>query len=244
MAILIFILTHWYLSLFFQTFFHHRYAGHRHFSMTKCWEKVFYIAAWAVQGFTALSPNAYGKMHLMHHAYTDTEKDVHSPHHDKSPLAMLLRTHKLFRAIRFKKMKVEERFNSSFPWWPFMEKYAYTAPVRVFWGLVYVCLYAWMVPENSLWMWFLLPVHFLMAPLQGVVINWFAHLIGYTNYNVSNKSKNLIPIDILMLGEAYHNNHHARPDKVSFSTKWYEFDPVYPVILLFNWIGVIKINND
>jgi stearoyl-CoA desaturase (delta-9 desaturase) len=33
--ILVFFLAHWYVSLFFQSFFHHRYAAHAMFVMKK-----------------------------------------------------------------------------------------------------------------------------------------------------------------------------------------------------------------
>ncbi|PSR06189.1 MAG: acyl-CoA desaturase, partial [Bacteroidetes bacterium SW_10_40_5] len=33
MVIIAFFITHWYLSLFCQTFFHHRYAAHAMFTM-------------------------------------------------------------------------------------------------------------------------------------------------------------------------------------------------------------------
>jgi stearoyl-CoA desaturase (Delta-9 desaturase) len=42
MYILIFFLAHWYLSLFSQTFFLHRYAAHQMFTMSKSWEKFVY----------------------------------------------------------------------------------------------------------------------------------------------------------------------------------------------------------
>ena len=79
MAILIFFLAHWYLSLFAQTFFLHRYAAHQMFTMNKFWEKVFYFLTWVFQGSSFLSPKAYGIMHRLHHAYADTENDPHSP---------------------------------------------------------------------------------------------------------------------------------------------------------------------
>lgn len=41
MSILAFFLAHWYLSLFAQTFFLHRYAAHQMFTMNKTWEKTF-----------------------------------------------------------------------------------------------------------------------------------------------------------------------------------------------------------
>jgi stearoyl-CoA desaturase (delta-9 desaturase) len=43
-----------------------------------------------------------------------------------------------------------------------------------------------------------------------------------------------------MLGESLHNNHHKNP-KANFGDKWYEFDPVYPVIVILGKLKVIKI---
>ena len=43
MAIAVFFLGHWFLSLFSQTFFLHRYVAHKMFTMSKFWERFFYI---------------------------------------------------------------------------------------------------------------------------------------------------------------------------------------------------------
>lgn len=241
MIILALILVHWYFSLFFQTFFHHRYSAHEQFTMTKGWEKVFYFASWLFQGFTAISPNTYGKFHRMHHAYADTEKDVHSPKHDGNLIAMMMKTDKLFRAINKGEMELEDRFNHNLPMWNFMEKYGYSWPVRIGWVAVYISLYYAFVPENAQWMWALLPLHCLMTPLQGAIINWYGHVVGYVNHKVSNTSRNLMPFDIFMMGEGYHNNHHAQPNSPNFAQKWYEIDPVYPFIRLFDFLGIIKL---
>jgi stearoyl-CoA desaturase (delta-9 desaturase) len=80
----------------------------------------------------------------------------------------------------------------------------------------------------------------MMGPLHGVIINWFAHKIGYTNFKVKDTSVNLMPVDVFMMGEGYHNNHHHRPSSPNFGSKWYEIDPSYPFILLMRWTGVIK----
>ena len=90
-------------------------------------------------------------------------------------------------------------------------------------------------------MYLLLPIHFLMGPLHGAIINWFAHKYGYTNFKVSNTSKNFLPLDVLMMGESYHNNHHAQADDPNFGHKWWEIDPSYPIILLLNTFGIIKL---
>ena len=33
-----------------------------------------------------------------------------------------------------------------------------------------------------------------------------------------------------MLGELFQNNHHKRPNSANFAAKWFEFDPVYPIM--------------
>ena len=60
------------------------------------------------------------------------------------------------------------------------------------------------------------------------------------NYELKDTSKNMFPCDLIMLGESLHNNHHKNP-KINFGDKWYEFDPVYPIILLLNKLKVIKL---
>ncbi|HJY23269.1 MAG TPA: hypothetical protein VJ279_10310, partial [Hanamia sp.] len=79
-AILIFFFCHWFFSLFFHSFFLHRFASHKMFTTSKNWERAFYLMTWFTQGSSYLVPRAYAVMHRMHHAYSDTEKDPHSPH--------------------------------------------------------------------------------------------------------------------------------------------------------------------
>jgi len=45
-----------------------------------------------------------------------------------------------------------------------------------------------------------------------------------------------------MLGEAYHNNHHKFPSSINFGVKRNEIDPIYFIILLFNRLGIIRLN--
>ena len=86
MAILVFFVLHWQLSVFFQSFYLHRYGAHRQFSMSKGWERFFHFSTWAVQGSSFLNPRSYAIMHRMHHAFSDTSRDPHSPVQQKSCL--------------------------------------------------------------------------------------------------------------------------------------------------------------
>ena len=88
----------------------------------------------------------------------------------------------------------------------------------------------------------LLPIHFLIGPIQGAVVNWAGHKYGYRNFpGEKDQSKNTLFIDFLMLGELFQNNHHHAGARPNFAAKWWEIDPVYPIIKLFNKLGIIKL---
>jgi stearoyl-CoA desaturase (delta-9 desaturase) len=50
MVIPIFFVSHWILSVFMQSFFLHRYAAHKMYTVNKFWEKAFYFLTWFLQG--------------------------------------------------------------------------------------------------------------------------------------------------------------------------------------------------
>lgn len=240
-AIIIFFIAHWYLSLFSQTFFLHRYAAHKAFTMSPAWERFFFIFTYITQGSSYLSPRAYGIMHRVHHAYTDTEQDPHSPTYDKNLVAMMWRTKNTYSGILYGTIPVEERFTKNVPDWRKFDLWCNDWPSRLLWIGVYILFYVIFAP--SLWWFLLIPIHAVMGPLHGVIINWFAHKYGHVNFETDNTSKNLFKVDWLMFGEGYHNNHHKFPSKTNFATNKGEFDPCYPIIKLLNKAGVIKVNN-
>ena len=238
--IIIFFVAHWYLSLFAQSFFHHRYSAHGAFSMSKGWERFFFIYSYITQGSSYMSPRVYGIMHRIHHAYTDTEQDPHSPAYDKSIVAMMWRTSKTYVGIMYNRTKVEQRFTKNVPEWNWFDLWGNTWVSRILWSTFYVWFYVAFAP--SVWWYLLIPVHIVMGPVHGVIINWFAHKYGGINFETDNTSRNLFKVDLLMLGEGYHNNHHKYPSRSNFAMKKGEFDPVYPFVVLFNKLKIIRIN--
>jgi stearoyl-CoA desaturase (delta-9 desaturase) len=126
LIILLFLVIHWYLSLFMQTFLQHRYAAHGAFSMSKFWERFFYLAAYITQGSSYVSPRVYAIMHRMHHAYTDTVKDPHSPKFDDNLFAMMWRVRQVSNGIYKKNEEIELRFLKNLPDWPMMDKIAHS----------------------------------------------------------------------------------------------------------------------
>ena len=79
MAVIALFVIHWQLSVFCQSFFLHRYGAHQQFTMSRGWEKFFNILTSITQNSSYLNPRGYAILHRMHHAYSDTERDPHSP---------------------------------------------------------------------------------------------------------------------------------------------------------------------
>ena len=244
MVIIIFIIVLWYSGLFFQTFFLHRYAAHQTYTMSKFGEKLCFILTWITQGSNYLSAYGYGVMHRMHHAFADTEKDPHSPSYSTGLFDMMFKTKDYYNNVLNDRATIDPKFLKGVPYYKTVEKLGDYWPVRILWGTLYTLFYMKFATNN--WEYLLLPIHYLMGPVHGVVINWFAHKYGYINFKVNDTAKNLLPFDFLMMGESYHNNHHKLGGRANFGVKWHEFDPTYPVILLLNAFHIIKLkrNND
>lgn len=210
--------------------------------MSKFWERFFYVFTFITQGSSFLNPRAYAIMHRMHHAYSDTEKDPHSPHFFKDVFGMMWQTKKIYLDFVEHKIEPEKPFRGNYPVWPIMDKITNMWIVRLIFGALYVWFY--IAFATHWWMFLLLPIHFLIGPVHGAVVNWCGHKYGYSNFNNNDHSKNTFFWDFLMLGELFQNNHHKHANSLNFAKKWYEFDPSYPVIKLLSYTGIIKIRRE
>lgn len=239
-AILLFFGAHWFLSLFFHSFFLHRYASHKMYEVSKNWERFFYLSTWVTQGSSYLVPRAYGVMHRMHHAYSDTEKDPHSPHFFTDVYKMMLNTVLIFRGFVTGKNLPEAEFTQEYlPVWDRLDKFGHHWATRAVFMAGYVAFYVYFAPNY--WWYLLLIVHFLMGPIQGAVVNWCGHKYGYSNFNNGDHSKNSSPFGIVLMGELFQNNHHHAKDDANFAKKWFEFDLTFLIMRLMNKLGIIQL---
>lgn len=191
------------------------------------------------QGSSFLNPRAYAILHRMHHAYSDTEKDPHSPLFFKDVWSMTMVTKDIYLNYLNHKTEPEEAFRGGYPIWPAMDKFSDSWYVRIAFVLGYVSFYV--AFATSPWFFLLLPIHFFMGPFQGAVVNWCGHKYGYSTFDNNDHSKNTLPMDIFLLGELFQNNHHKSPNRPNFARRWFEFDPVFPVMILLNRMRVIKL---
>jgi stearoyl-CoA desaturase (delta-9 desaturase) len=212
------------------------------FEMNKFWEKFFYLLTYITQGSSYLNPRAYAVLHRMHHAYSDTEKDPHSPHHTKNLLTMMMKTKHIYSGVQHNTIPVDDKFTKNVPTWDAVDKFGDTWFSRISWGAIYVIIYLIFVQADQWYLFLLLPIHFLMGPVHGAIVNWSGHKYGYSNFDNHDKSKNSLIIDFLMGGELFQNNHHKFASRPNFAMKWFEFDPTYPVIKVLNFLRIIRLN--
>lgn len=207
--------------------------------MEPFWEKFFYLLLLISQGSSFLNPRAYAILHRMHHAYSDTEKDPHSPHFFKDVFGMMIATKNMYLNYLKYKIEPEPAFRGNYPEWPLIDKIGDSWLWRISCGLFYIGFY--IAFATQWWMFLFLPIHFLMGPLHGAIVNWCGHKYGYSNHDNEDHSRNSLPWDFLLMGELFQNNHHKKPNSPNFATKWWEFDPTYPVMKALHWMRIIRI---
>jgi stearoyl-CoA desaturase (delta-9 desaturase) len=239
MIIISFFILHWVTSVVCQTFFLHRYAAHQMFTMSKGWERFFHFMTYLTQGSSYLNPRGYAILHRMHHAYSDTEKDPHSPHVYTNLWTMMWKTKILYDGIIRRKIETPKRYDHSTPEWPALDRFALHPISAIMWVAAYTTFYYFFATEA--WMWVLLPAHFIMGPIHGAIVNWAGHKYGYQNFEVGDKSRNTLAFDFLTMGELFQNNHHKYGSRPNFAVRWFEIDPTWQLIKLASALKIIKL---
>jgi len=237
MVIPLFFVAHWQISVFFQTFFLHRYGAHRMFTMSKRWERFFYVCTYVSQGSSFLVPRAYAILHRMHHAFSDTPKDPHSPLNHPNVGAMMLATKHRYDDFAYERVAPEPRFDGGMPQWRAIDRLGQSWVARLAWAAAYALVYARFATHA--WMWALLPIQCVMGPVHGAIVNWCGHRYGYRNFELADRSRNMLPIDFLTAGELFQNNHHKYAMSPNFAVRWFEIDPAHVGMRLLAALGVI-----
>jgi stearoyl-CoA desaturase (delta-9 desaturase) len=207
-------------------------------TMSRAWERIFYVLTFVAQGPSFLDPRAYAIMHRRHHSYSDTERDPHSPRQSGNVVAMMLRTYREYSGLK-KTRPADDSGLPAPPEWLWFDRYVGHIAVRILFMGLYVAFYLQFAA--AAWQFLLLPGHFLMGPIHGAIVNWCGHRYGYRNYNeLDDDSRNTLPFDFLTLGELFQNNHHQAPNRPNFAHRAFEFDPTYPLLRLLNGLRVIE----
>jgi stearoyl-CoA desaturase (delta-9 desaturase) len=111
---------------------------------------------------------------------------------------------------------------------------------RVGWGAAYGLFYLQFATHA--WMFALLPIHWVMGPVHGAIVNWCGHKYGYKNFDNGDASRNTLPFDFLTGGELFQNNHHKFAMSPNFAVRRFELDPTYVVMRGLHALGIIDMS--
>lgn len=205
------IISFYVYSIFGLSITLHRYYTHKTFKVNSFfhWALTF-IAILTGRG----SPLGWVYIHRLHHAFSDTEKDPH-------PLE--------FKLFGFKTIESQTKPNVflvkelMIPAQLFINKYYLL--IILSWLLILGCIDLYLVYFT-----WILPI--FCIHLSQNCFNYFAHSSGYRNFDTKDKSTNNIWLWPFVLGDAWHNNHHAKAEKLTTKVNKYEYDPAANIINL------------
>ena len=245
MTVAILFIVHWQLSVFCQSFFLHRYGAHRQFTMSRGWERFFNLLTYLAQNSGYMNPRGYAILHRMHHAYSDTPRDPHSPTNHAWLIPglfdMMWLTKRTYHDLAYFEQAPEARFEGDTPSWPLIDRMGESWALRIVWGAAFFAFY-WHFATTP-WLWVLLPGHWMMGAMHGAIVNWSGHRYGYRNFELNDASRNTLPIDFVTAGELCQNNHHKRATSPNFAVRWFELDTTYQVIRVLAWLRVIDLRD-
>lgn len=158
-------------------------------------------------------------------------------------MEMMLKTYKQYKEllINHEKIKDDVVIHKS-PKWERLDNFAETHWSTLLWTTVYLGTYYFLQVEAIYYI--LIPIHFLVGPIQGAIVNWFGHKVGYRNFKTKDQSRNTLAVDFALMGELYQNNHHRYGQKLNFAHRWFEIDLTYQFSRILIFLGVIKLQKD
>ena len=204
---------------------YHRYFAHRAFRTSRFMQ---FCLAFVAQTSAQRGALWWASKHRLHHKYSDTAGDVHSP--------------------------VLRGFLYSHVGWIFVPRNDVTeyAIVR---DLVRYKELVWLNRQPYTPAAVLAVATWLIAGWPGLVIgfcwstvvlwhatfciNSLAHVVGRQRYVTGDQSRNNWLLALMTMGEGWHNNHHAYQASVRQGFRWWEYDPTYYILRLLSWFGIV-----
>jgi stearoyl-CoA desaturase (Delta-9 desaturase) len=215
----------YFLRMFAITAGYHRYFSHRAYKTSRGMQLFL-----AVLGTTATQKGAlwWASTHRIHHRYSDTEHDVHSPirrgffwSHAGWWLSGRHETthHELIPDL------------AGYPELRWVDRWSVLGPL----GMIALLL---ALGGFDAFLWgYVVSTCFL---LHGTfTINSLAHVFGSRRYATTDTSRNNLLLALVTMGEGWHNNHHHYMNSASQGFYWWEIDASFYVLKLMEKVGLV-----
>jgi len=202
----------------------HRYFTHHSFQTSRGFQFALGLMASIAFG----DPICFAGKHRLHHQYSDTRNDVHTPLHGawQCWIGSLI-------DCGYSDDQLRERAQDlwRYPELRWLHRY------RLLPGLT-LALIAFLIGGYTT-----LAIGFCLMPVilmhQSSAVNYFCHRYGTQRFDVGDDSRNNALVAILTLGEGWHNNHHRYPQCAHAGFYWWEIDMFYWAIWVFEKLGLI-----
>jgi stearoyl-CoA desaturase (delta-9 desaturase) len=216
---------HFVIFSFGISFGYHRLLTHRTLEAPKWLEYVLAtIGSLALQG----PPTAFVGTHRYHHAFAETETDVHSPARGFfwSYMGWLF-TYDMRAYVRFAPASMQQD-----AWYGFLGRHLLILQVPI--GLALWWLGGMAYVMCGVFLRIVLVWH------SSFLVNSVTHTIGYRSYPSTDASRNNWIVALVSYGEGWHNNHHACPRSAKLGHRWWELDVTWWFVRLFEALGLVS----
>jgi stearoyl-CoA desaturase (delta-9 desaturase) len=208
---------------------YHRLLTHRGFKVPKWLE--YTLSVFGTLAFQS-GPLSWVTTHRIHHAFTETNKDPHSPRNGTywAHIGWIFRgtaQNQSWAAMqRYCPDFANDRFHQ------LLNKYYYVPNIAV--AVILFALGGWTMVVWGIFLKTIVGWHFTW------LVNSATHLWGTRRFETRDDSRNNALIASITFGEGWHNNHHAYPRSARHGLEWYEFDINWIQIRLLEMVGLAK----
>jgi stearoyl-CoA desaturase (delta-9 desaturase) len=170
--------------------------------------------------------------HRIHHQYSDTPQDPHSPRDGAwwSHIGWIMLGEGRHDKVDYFRRYVPELTRDRFYLW--LNKYHWV-PLTVLGALLLV------FGGLPMFLW-----AGCLRVTVGLHCTWFVnsatHLWGSRRFQTRDDSRNSWWVALITFGEGWHNNHHGKPNSARHGLAWYELDMTWLQILLLEKLGIAK----
>lgn len=202
----------------------HRYFAHHAFKTSRLGQLVLAVGGSLV--FT--DPIGFAGKHRIHHRFSDTEGDPHSPNDGWFSCWIWsladdhLTDEQVTEACPDLMQYAELRWLHRWYWVP---------------GATLAVLYALWGGLARVGVGFALA--FILALHLTSAVNYACHRWGSRRFDTNEGSRNNLVVALLTWGEGWHNNHHRYPKAARAGFRWWEVDANYYMIQLLAFVGVV-----
>jgi stearoyl-CoA desaturase (delta-9 desaturase) len=208
---------------------YHRLLTHRGFKSPKWLER--FLAACGTLALQS-GPLAWVTTHRVHHAFTETDKDPHSPRNGTywSHIGWIFRG-----TAQNQSESTVKRYSPDLlrdPFLVFLEKYYWVTPIVA--AIVLFAIGGWTMVVWAIFFRTVIGWHATW------LVNSATHLWGKRRFETRDDSRNNGLIAAITFGEGWHNNHHAIPRSARHGLTWREFDVNWVQIKVLEKLGLAK----